>query len=60
VHQMPQEYTRQRQGNDFINQDKAKSEDEKKSLLNRLEQLKTETERNALPIDGHEPQEKGR
>ena len=53
---MPQEYTRQRQGNDFINQDKA--EDEKKSLLNRLEQLKTETERNALPIDGHEPHEK--
>jgi len=57
---MPHEYTRQRQGNDFINQDKAKPEDEKKSLLCRIEQLKTETERNAMPIDGHEPQEKDR
>ena len=33
---------------------------EKKSLLDKLEQYKTEAERNAVPVDGHEPPEKGR
>ena len=32
----------------------------KKSLLEQLEQCKAEAERNAVPVDGHEPQEQGR
>jgi len=32
----------------------------KKSLLERLEQNKAEVERNAVPVDGNEPQERGR
>ena len=34
--------------------------DKKKSLLEQLEQHKTEAERNSVPIDGHEPPERGR
>lgn len=65
---MPHEYTRQRQGRDFLTQkhlknpkaevrrNAARKEDEaKKPILNRLEQYKEESERNAIPIDGHEP-----
>jgi len=33
--------------------------EQKKSLLQQLEQCKEEAERNAVPIDGHEPVEKG-
>ena len=69
------EYTRQRQGRDFSLQDyllnsaeanrknaeNIKKVDEKnKTLAQRLEQYKEEAERNAVPIDGHEPLEKGR
>ena len=52
---MKNEYTRQRQGRDFNEQQK--NYDTQKSMLNRLEQFKTEAERNATPIDGHEPPE---
>jgi hypothetical protein len=31
-----------------------------KSLLSQLEQCKTEADRNAVPVDGHEPPERGR
>ena len=34
--------------------------EKKKSLLERLEQCKADAERNATPVDGHEPQERGR
>jgi len=66
---MPNEYTRQRQGRDFSLQDyltnaaeanRRESETIKnadlanKSLAERLEHYKTEAERNAVPIDGHE------
>jgi hypothetical protein len=57
---MKHNYTRQRQGRDFPNTNAAKSEREKKSLLAHLERCKEEAERNAVPVDGHEPQEKGR
>ena len=72
---MPHEYTRQRQGRDFaLRETQTQAPDEaringetnrtntqtKKSLQNRLEQYKAEAERNAVPIDGHEPSEKGR
>ena len=72
---MPHEYTRQRQGRDFslheylINTIEAsrkdtenlkKADETKKTLAERLEQYKTEAERNAVPTDGNEPQEKGR
>jgi len=67
---MPHEYTRQRQGRDFTlherltkapeetrrdSENARKGEDANKSLLKRLEQLKDEAERNAVPVDGHEP-----
>jgi hypothetical protein len=70
---MPHEYTRQRQGRDFImpeklldapeadhidNENTQKSAEAKKSLTQRLEHFKEEAERNALPIDGTEPPEK--
>ena len=72
---MPLEYTRQRQGRDFtmhetlmraLEQSRRDSEnansgdEEKVSLLKRLEQYKKDAERNAVPIDGYEPNEKGR
>jgi hypothetical protein len=72
---MPHEYTRQRQGRDFSLHDylmnalaesrrdaenAAKADEKNKSLLGRLEQYKTEAERNAVPVDGHEPNERGR
>lgn len=70
---MPHDYTRQRQGRDFTthetttnaaNRKKAaeafKEDDAKKTLHNRLEQYKEQAERNAVPIDGNEPPEKGR
>jgi len=72
---MPHEYTRQRQGRDFLlhdiltailpanltqDDDTQKGEVSKLSLAQRLEHYKEEAERNAVPIDGHEPSEKGR
>ena len=81
---MKNEYTRQRQGQDFsilnylanaemsiegnynsidgiIGNAPPKDDSEiKKSLLEQLEQHKTEAERNAVPIDGREPPERGR
>jgi len=72
---MSHEYTRQRQGRDFslhetlmraleasrIDSDNARrGEESKKTLKEKLEQFKKESERNAVPIDGHEPPEKGR
>jgi len=52
---MKSEDTRQRQGKDFTEQQK--DDDTRKSVLDRLEQFKTEAERNSTPIDGHEPPE---
>ena len=57
---MPHEYTRQRQGRDFVNQHYIRQEEDKKSLLEKLKQHQEEAERNATPVDGHEPFEKGR
>ena len=72
---MPNEYTRQRQGRDFTmhetlmwalaesRRDSAtakRGEESKVSLMKKLEQFKAEAERNATPIDGQEPPEKGR
>lgn len=72
---MRHEYTRQRQGRDFSLHDYLtnatdesrkdaenvkKADEAKKSLADRLECYKTESERNSVPIDGHEPSEKGR
>lgn len=57
---MKHEYTRQRQGRDFTNQDQAKQDEQNKSLLSRLDRFRAETERYATPIDGNEPPEKGR
>ena len=71
---MPHEYTRQRQGRDFalsqyladtsavISQtaeSTTKTDEEAKTLLHRLEHYRQEAERNAIPVDGHEPPEKG-
>ena len=50
---MPHEYTRQRQGRDFLFDNTAAAN--KKSLDDRLEQCRKEMERNAAPVDGHEP-----
>ena len=70
---MSHEYTRQRQGRDFSmhdtlmraleqsridNENAQKGEEAKKTLTAKLEQFKKEAERNAVPIDGHEPPEK--
>jgi len=72
---MPHEYTRQRQGRDFSLQEylaksaeenRKSEENEKnieianKTLAHRLEHFKGEAERNAVPVDGHEPPERGR
>ena len=69
------EYTRQRQGRDFSLHDYLtnsveasrrdaenikKVDEANKTLAQRLEKYKEEAERNAVPIDGHEPPEKGR
>jgi len=70
---MPKEYTRQRQGRDFSLTDylttsaeanrkeseviKASNE-ANKTLAHRLEYFKEEAERNAAPVDGHEPPER--
>ena len=43
-------------GNSEPNDDAEK----KKSLLERMAQYNTETERNSVPVDGHEPSEMGR
>ena len=42
------------------NNDPKDDGEKKKSLLDKLEQCKEEAERNAAPIDGHEPKERGR
>ena len=42
------------------NSDPKDDSEKKKSLLEQLEQCKTEIERNAVPVDGHEPHERGR
>ena len=42
------------------NNDPRDDSEKKKSLLEHLEQCKAEAERNAVPVDGHEPQERGR
>ena len=70
---MSNEYTRQRQGRDFTmhetlmraleeqrkdNENAVRGEEEIKTLRKRLDQLKKEAERNAVPVDGHEPPEK--
>ena len=70
---MNHNYTRQRQGRDFSmhetlmraltenrqeSENTQRSEETRKSLIKKLEQFKTETERNAIPIDGNEPLEK--
>jgi len=70
---MPKEYTRQRQGRDFsltnyLTTSAAASrkeseiikaaDDANKTLVHRLEHFKEEAERNAVPIDGHEPPER--
>ena len=47
---------RQRQGRDFPVKD---DNEQKKSLLEKLEQLKADTERSTEPVDGHEPPERG-
>jgi len=72
---MSHEYTRQRQGRDFSlhetlmraleasrnDADNAKrGDEEKRSLKEKLERFKEEAERNAVPVDGYEPPEKGR
>jgi len=72
---MPHEYTRQRQGRDFSlhdalmkaleesrrnDENAIRSEEERKSLRIKLQQYREQAERNAVPIDGHEPPEKGR
>ena len=42
------------------NNDQKDDTEKKKSLLEQLEQCKAEAERNAAPVDGHEPPERGR
>ena len=42
------------------NNDPKDDTEKKKSLLEQLEQCKMEAERNAIPVDGHEPPERGR
>jgi hypothetical protein len=67
------EYTRQRNWRDFILQgyfskvadtqrddDIKKADENNKSLHDRLEQYRKEAERNAVPVDGHEPPERGK
>jgi len=71
---MPHEYTRQRQGRDFSLQEYLtkvnaennentevirKDDEKKKSLHKRIKKYTKEAARNAVPIDGYEPPEKG-
>lgn len=42
------------------NNDPKDDSEKKKSLLDQLEIFKSESARNAAPIDGHEPPERGR
>ena len=42
------------------NNDPKDDTEKKKSLLEQLEQNIKEAERNAVPVDGHEPHERGR
>jgi hypothetical protein len=42
------------------NNDPKDDTEKKKSLLEQLEQCKSEAERNAVPVDGHAPPERGR
>ena len=42
------------------NNDPKDDSEKKKSLLDQLEQCKAEAERNAVPVDGHEPKERER
>jgi len=42
------------------NSDPKDDTEKKKSLLDQLEQCKAEAERNAIPVDGSEPPERGR
>jgi hypothetical protein len=42
------------------NSDPKDDTEKKKSLLDMLEQNKAEAEKNAVPVDGYEPQERGR
>jgi len=42
------------------NNDPKDDTEKKKSLLEHLEQCKAEAERSAVPVDGHEPPERGR
>ena len=42
------------------NSDPKDDGEKKKSILDQLEICKAEAERNAVPIDGHEPPERGR
>jgi hypothetical protein len=43
----------------IINNTVTESEDKKKSMLDKLEIYKQEAERNAVPVDGFEPPERG-
>ena len=51
---MSHNYTRQRQGRDFLDNHR-KDVVEKKSLQDRLDYFKTVAEQNAAPVDGNEP-----
>ena len=70
---MPHEYTRQRQGRDFTmhetlmkaleesrrdSENAMRGEENIKSLRRKLDEYRKEAERNAIPVDGHEPPEK--
>jgi hypothetical protein len=57
---MPQEYTRQRQGRDFLSHGHSQPADmsggtQATSLYEQLERYKQEAERNAVSVDGAEP-----
>ena len=45
---------------DYADSNDSNDTDKKRSLLDQLEQLTAEAERNAAPVDGHEPFERGR
>jgi len=53
---MSHEYTRQRQGRDFT--EDQKNNDDRKSMIERLDRFKEEAERNVKSIDGNEPPER--
>jgi hypothetical protein len=54
---MTYNYTRQRQGRDFpVHADEAvKADGQKRDFLKTIERHKKEAERNAVPLDGREP-----